>query len=223
MNKKQKPLFVTGNRSAMSLIEVIVAMAMASIVMLTVALLVQSGYKSWHQTYNNANRESLLDPLDTVTAFGSIGRKSNKTDYSLYTVNGGTFTKPVPQVNPEEILTGQAVEFRYWSTDLQAGMLSPTSTPDRYALFYLNGTDLKVDWGTNPPGGVNGTHQRTTSGITNTVTLAKNVTNIEFSHTSRDIAGDGKGCVRMKLEITDPTTHVTKTTLAATYIRNAWP
>jgi hypothetical protein len=55
--------------------------------------------------------------------------------------------------------------------------------------------------------------------------MAENVINLEFSHTTRNLAGDGKGCVRMNLMLADsnamgaPVTTVT----AATLLRNVWP
>jgi hypothetical protein len=193
--------------------------------MLSVAMLVQSGYKSWNQTYKTANADSQLDSIATTTSFGSIGRKSNKNDYYVYQVAGSTFTRKTPVANPEENLTGQAVEFRYWSTDLTAAMLTPTSVADKYALFYLNNGQLKLDIGTSTGGltggAINASHNRVA--CTNTTILAKHVTSVTFTHTTKDMAGDGNGCVRMNLTINDPADNKSKTVLAATYLRNVWP
>jgi len=222
-------------KNGFTLIEVIMAMAGGFIVMLTVAMLVQSGHTSWRKSYDAANCDSRLDSMSSITAFGSFGRKSNKKDYYVYSVSGTgtTFTRLTPVHNPDEILTGQAVEFRYWGTDLEADMLTPTSTADSYALFYLDyaqpgNIKLKLDisdahhGGAGPPA-INGAGHRITGAGLNTVTLASHVTSVEFSHTTIDMAGDGKGCVRMKLIINDPADNQTKTFLAATYIRNVWP
>ena len=81
-------------KNGFTLIEVIVAMAAGFIVMMTVAMLVQSGYRSWNKTYNTANADSRLDSIATTTSFGTIGRKSNKNDYYVYQVAGSTFTAP---------------------------------------------------------------------------------------------------------------------------------
>jgi prepilin-type N-terminal cleavage/methylation domain-containing protein len=220
-------------RNGFTLIELMVAIGLGCIVMLPVAMLIQSGYRSWNQTYATANCESQLDSIATTTSFGSIGRKSNKNDYYVYSVSGTTFTRVVTQVSdPEENLTGQAVEFRYWSTDLDDDMLTPTSVADKYALFYLDNSQpsnvqLKLDIGTStggPTGGaINTSKQRVTGTGVNTTTLAKHVTSVAFSHTTRDLAGDGKGCVRMNLIINDPNDKKSKTVIAATYIRNVWP
>jgi len=212
-------------RKGITLIEAIVAMAAACIVMLTAALLVSSGYRGWNQTFNNANRESRLGALDTMVALGAVGRKSNKVDYRLYAVTGGNFQRATPLVDPEEIVKGQAIEFRYWDTELDADIIRPDVNATAYALFYLDSANhkLKVDYGPYPPGGVSSGGNRITGGDIRTLTMAENVTSVEFSHTSRDMAGDGKGCVRMKLVITDPTDGSIKTTLAATLMRNVWP
>ncbi len=69
---------------------------------------------------------------------------------------------------------------------------------------------LKVDFGTSTGGPTGGAinaagHRVTGTGVT-TVILANNVTSVAFSHTAKDIAGDGYGCVRMNLVINDPQT-----------------
>ena len=213
----------------LTLVEMMVAMAAASIVMLSAAILVSSGYRAWNQTFNNANRESRLGALDTMIALGAVGRKSNKMDYCLYEVYGNHFEKVLPVYDPEEIVIGQAIEFRYWDTELDADLVDPTVTATAYALFYFDSDThkLKVDYGPydppGEPGGVNAADNKNTGGNIKTITLAENVTNVEFSHTTRDMDGDGKGCVRLKLVITDPTDGATKTTLAATLMRNVWP
>ena len=217
-------------RNGFTLIEIIVAMAAGFIVMLTVAMLVQSGYRSWNQTYRTANCDSRLDSIATTTSFGSIGRKSNKNDYYVYRVAGSTFSAPpLNLLDPDEILTGQAVEFRYWKDDLAASMLTPTSVADRYALFYLDNGQLKLDTGTSTGGSTGGAINAAGHRVTpiSTVTLAKNVTSVEFSHTKKTPAGGGLGCVRMRLVINDkdPANNKPKTVIviAATYIRNVWP
>jgi hypothetical protein len=211
--------------SGLTLIEAVVAMAAACIVMLTAALLVSSGYRGWNQTFENANRESRLGALDSMIALGSIGRKSNKMNYCLYRVDGAAYTKAVPLVDPEEVVKGQAIEFRYWGdTELDADLMNPATTATAYALFYLDGDKLKVDYCPSyPPGGINSSGHRVTGAGVTTVTLAKNVTSVEFSHTTKDMDGDGKGCVRMKLVTKDPKDDSVKTTLAATLMRNVWP
>ena len=108
-------------------------------------------------------------------------------------------------------------------------MLSPTSVADRYALFYVDSNQLDVDvsdhrmaatWppAINPANG----HRVTGTGIT-TIILASYVTSVAFTHTTKDMAGDGDGSVRMQLIINDPNDSQSKTFLAATCLRNIWP
>jgi hypothetical protein len=209
-------------------IELVVAMSAASIVMLTAALLVSSGYRSWKKTYDNANCEARLGAMDARVALGAIGRKSNKIDYRIYEFNGATYERVGvdPASHPDDILTGQAVEFRYWDDELNATYMNPATTATAYALFYLEDGQLKVDYGTydppDDPGGINSSGHRNTTNIS-TLTLAKNVTSVEFSHTAKNTTGDGYGCIRMKLIITDTTDNSSKTILAATFMRNVWP
>ncbi|MGB7582648.1 MAG: prepilin-type N-terminal cleavage/methylation domain-containing protein [Sedimentisphaerales bacterium] len=218
-------------RNGFTLIELMTATVVSCIVMLSVAMLVQSGYQSWNRTYNIADANSRLDSIGTITTFGSFGRKSNQKDYYVYSVAGSgsntTYTRVVPASLPDETLTGQAVEFRYWSTYLTSAMLAPTSVADSYAFFYLNNGQLNVDFGTStggPTGGaINAAGHRVTGNGVTTVILAHNVTSVAFSHTATDLAGDGNGCVRMNLVINDTLNNKIDTFLAATYLRNIWP
>lgn len=216
-------------KNGFTLIEIIIAMAAGLIVMLTVAMLLQSGYQSWKKIYDTANAGSRLDSIATTTSFGTIGRKSNKNDYYVYHVADGTFTAPsLNPLDPDEILRGQAVEFRYWGTDLEADMLAPTSSADSYALFYLDNGQLKLEisdaahGGIGPPA-INAAGHRVNGAGINTVILANHVTSVEFSHTKKTPAGGGLGCVRMNLTINDPNDKEPKIVIAATYLRNVWP
>lgn len=217
-------------RNGLTLIELMTAMVIGFIVMLPVAILVESGQKSWNKSYNAANCQSQLDSITSISTFGSFGRRANKKDYYVYSTAGTgsntTYTQVMPVGNPEQNLTGQAVEFRYWSTGLTAAMLSATSVTDSYALFYVDSNQLKVDFFTSQDGtiakAINVAKHRVTTGV-NTVILASYVTSVAFTHTTKDMAGDGYGSVRMKLIINDPNDGQTKTFLAATCLRNTWP
>jgi prepilin-type N-terminal cleavage/methylation domain-containing protein len=217
-------------RNGFTVIELMTAITLGCIVMIPVAMLVQSGQKSWNSSYNTANCQSQLDSIGSITSFCSFGRESNKKDYYVYSTAGSgsstTYTKVTPVANPEEILTGQAVEFRYWSTGLTAAMLSPTSVTDSYAFFYVDSNQLKVDFFTSTNGtiakAIDTAKHRITAGV-NTVILASNVTSVAFTHTTKDMAGDGYGSVCMKLIINSPADGQSKTFLAATCLRNVWP
>jgi prepilin-type N-terminal cleavage/methylation domain-containing protein len=220
-------------RNGFTLIELIMAMTLGCMIMLIVATLVVSGQKSWKKSYDKANCQSQLDSIGAISSFGGYGRKSNKKDYYVYSVSGTNFTQVMPVSNPEENLTGQAVEFRYWSSDVTANMLTPTSKADCYALFYLDNTQpanvkLMLDvsdptlGGFGPPAINTSRHRATGTGIT-TVILASYVYSVAFTHTTKDMAGDGYGSVRMRLVINNPADGGSKTFLAATCLRNTWP
>ena len=55
----------------------------------------------------------------TTLTFGSVGRKANRLSYRIYKVSGDTFLPALPQTSdPQEIVSGDAVEFRYWDVEL---------------------------------------------------------------------------------------------------------
>jgi hypothetical protein len=199
------------------------AMAAACIVVLTAGILLYSGQKSWLRTYNDNNCESRIGALNTMTALGALGRKSNRMNYHLYEVVGANYVQVLPKNEPEEVVIGQAVEFRYWDTELDADLMDKNKTATAYALFYLDNGELKIDFGPYPPGGIDGAGHRIAGPDITTVSLVKHVSSAEFSHTTRTMAGEGKGCIRMKLIIADPTDGSSKTVLAATLMRNIWP
>jgi prepilin-type N-terminal cleavage/methylation domain-containing protein len=214
LNKSQK---------GFTLIELVMAIVIASVVMMAVALLVYSGQKSWLRAFNTTNSEARLGSLDSMVALGAMGRKSNKVDYRLYKLVSGQYQRATPISNPEEPVIGDAIEFRYWDTELDADLMNPATTATAYAIFYLECGELKMSFGDYPPGGITEAGYIRTGGDVTTVTLTENVSSVEFGHTTRNMAGDGKGCIRMKLIIIDPIDGSAKTTLAATLMRNVWP
>ncbi len=72
-------------------------------------------------------------------------------DYKLYKIVGNKFVAAVPLVNPEEVVTGEAVEFHYWDKDLDADIMKTSIKGTAYALFYLDGDKLMLDTGPLPP------------------------------------------------------------------------
>ena len=219
-------------RSGLSLIELTTAMTVNVIVVLTVGVLLASGNRAWHSTYSLANKKIRQDALAITTALGSTGRKANRLNYIIYNVDGGMLTPETPQTSdPQEVVSGNAVEFRYWDvvcdqTD-SYNLMDPAKTATAYALFYLDGDTLKVDYGPYPPGAApEGGGSRNTSGVT-TMTLAENVSTDEdlevgaFSHTT--LNGVGQGCVRTNMILTDPDDGETIKVMTATLMRNIWP
>ncbi len=222
--KHQAGTGIKSSRSGLTMPELVISMATSLIVIMTAGLLVHSGYRNFNRVYESANNDTRVGTLNSMIALGAIGRKSNRMNYCLYNVDGGKFEKVLPSNAPEEVVTGQAVEFRYWDEELDAELVNPDTTATAYALFYLDDDNaLKIDFGPYPPGGVDAYGQKITNSQVTTVTLVRHLTSVEFSHTTRNMKGDGKGCVRMKLITTDPVDGSTKTALAATLMRNAWP
>jgi heptaprenylglyceryl phosphate synthase len=132
-------------------------MAISLMLFSAVGLLLISGNRAWQQTYNSAN-EKIKQDADAVTiAFGSMGRKANRLGYTIYNINGNTFIPAVPNPsNPQQVVSGNAVEFRYWDVEFDQTdshhVMDVTKIATAYALFYLKDGQLKVDYGPYPPG-----------------------------------------------------------------------
>jgi hypothetical protein len=217
-------------RTGLTLIELVAASAIDLIVMSAAAALLVSGHRGWSRAYGYANSNIQRNAVETMLAFGKIGRMSNKTDYVLYKVNSGTFTGPVlpPASDPQAVVFGDAVEFRHWDTDLahmsesqQKATMKADVTGNAYVLFYLEGGYLKVDRGRYPPGGVDGAGTKRTP--SSTQVLAENVQYLRFSHTTRNAQGDGQGCVKLEMRLHDTTRGTSITVETATLMRNVWP
>jgi len=213
-----------------TIIELVITMAISTMLISVVGILLVSGQRAWNRTYNSAHKQIKEDAQDVMITFSSIGRKSNRIDYTIYDITGSTFTPAVQQTSdPEEVISGDAVEFRYWDVELDSEdshqLMDVTKTATAYALFYLDDDKLKVDYGPYPPGAVpEGGGSKNSSDIM-TTTLAENVStdpNIgAFSHTT--LNGVGQGCVRINITLTDPEDGDSIRVMTATMLRNIWP
>jgi prepilin-type N-terminal cleavage/methylation domain-containing protein len=219
------------NNSGFTIIELVISMVISSILMLVIGVLVASSARGWQQNYDVAHKGIFEDATNIITTFTSVGRKSNSTNYKIYNSVGSVFT-PVVSATPgvETVVSGNAVEFRYWDVPLDQedshDIMNVSVTATAYALFYIQGTKLKVDYGPLPPGGV-----PATGGAKNTVgvksmTLAENVTVGPggcgaFSHT--ELSGKGKGSIRINLVLTDPEDGQTIRISNSVLLRNKWP
>jgi len=219
-------------RDGMTLIELTTAMMINVLVILTIGIMLVRGNRIWHKTYNLANKKIRQDAQAVTVAFGSMGRKANRLGYTIYNVNGNTLTPALPQTSdPQEIVSGDAVEFRYWDVGCDEtdshNLMDPTKIATAYALFYLDGETLKVDYGPYPPGAApQDGGNRNTSDVTTTILAEQASTdeNLEvgaFSHTT--LNGLGQGCVRTNIILTDPEDDETVKVLTATFMRNIWP
>ncbi len=213
-----------------SLIEMIVTLVMALIVTLAAGVLLVAGHRVWHQTYYSVHKKIKQDAQAVMLTFGKIGRKSNRIDYRIYKKDGDLFSPVLPEeMDTVEVVSGDAVEFRYWDVELDKSdshnLIDTSKTATAYALFYLDGDNLMVDYGQYPTGAVpEGGGLRNSSGIVTNV-LAENVsTNGDigaFSHTVDN--GVGKGCVRINIILTDPDDGEQVKVMTATMMRNVWP
>lgn len=216
-------------RTGTSLVELTITMVIGTMLVLVVGVLLASGQRSWNQTYNSVNKKTIQDAKAAMITFGITGRKANRTDYTLYTRTGDTYNPAQPQTADQEVVFGDAVEFRYWDVELDTSdshqLVDVSKTATAYGFFYTDDDKLKVDYGPYPPGAIpEGGGARNTTDVT-TLILAENVTvdpNIPpFSHTT--IGGIGQGSVRIGITLTDPQDGESVTLMTATLTRNIWP
>ena len=205
----------------MTLVELIIAVVASLIVILSVSILLVSGHRSWNYAFNYANGPIQVNALETMITFGSMGRKSNKSDYKLYQVSGDSFVPVLPAGADPEVVFGDAVEFRYWDTELNGSFMDIDITGNAYMLFYVEDGKLMVDRGPYPPGGVDSSGNKRDAASTRI--LAGNVEYAQFSHTTKNAAGDGKGCVKLDMRLYDPNEEQGITLKTATLMRNVWP
>ncbi len=215
--------------SGFTQMELVVVMILLVIPFLAVGILLAGGNRGWQQTYENVNSVHRQDSMAVSAAFSALGRRSNRANYKVYKVANGTFSRAVPP-DGQTIAAGQAVEFRYWATPFnpasaKADVMDISNTGTHYVLFYLDGKELKADYGkvSGDTGGVSSGGLRISS-ATRTEVLARGVdttSNDEiFSHTV--LGGVGSGAVRMNLTIQgdDGETVEVRT---ATFLRIMWP
>jgi len=215
--------------AGLTMVEMMVAMAVGLVPMLVVGVLLVGGQRAWERVYGSAHKKIQRDAQGVAISFSSIGRKANRLDYIIYTASGGTYTPAEPATLDQEVVRGDAVEFRFWDVELDQAdsnqLMDVTKQATAYAFFYLENRKLKVDYGPYPPGAVPaGSGSRNTTGVTTTI-LAENVTANSntgpFSHTT--ITRVGQGCVRINITLTDPQDGQTVTVKTATLLRNVWP
>ena len=218
-------------RCGFTLIEIVITSVISVIIILSAGVLLVGGNRAWQRTYNSANKKIKLDADAITIAFGSMGRRANRLNYFIYKVNGGVFTPALPQTANEEVVSGNAVEFRYWDVELDKtdshDLMDVAKMATAYALFYLDGKKMKVDYGPYPPGAVPaGGGGRNTAGV-RTIVLAENVSadpNSDaspFSHTT--VSKVGQGSVRINCLLTDPEDGEVINVKTSTFLRNIWP
>ncbi|MHC4631776.1 MAG: PulJ/GspJ family protein [Planctomycetota bacterium] len=218
-------------RGGFTLMELVVTMLISPTLALVVGILLVSGNRAWLRTFNATQNEIKQDAQAVTITFEKMARKTNRLGYTIYKVNGNVFAPAVPKTsNPQEVVFGDAVEFRYWNVALDKtdsyNVMDVTKTATAYALFYLDGNQLKLDYGPYPPGAVPaGGGSRNISGVTTKV-LADNAstgsnTASAFSHTT--LNGVGTGCVRINITLTGPEDNESVKVMTAGLVRSMWP
>jgi hypothetical protein len=159
-----------------------------------------------------------------------MGRKSNRISsggwqgYKIYANYNDT--APAPTIAGTLTATGNSAEFGYWSCDWDDAGFDPNTIVDKnkmytdYVEFYLKDGIFNAEYGVYNQ---NGQKVRNTA---RTEILAKNASAGTagmgvFSHTT-DGNGNGNGCVRINLKLTDPNGEVI-TVKTAALLRVIWP
>jgi len=212
------------------LVELVVSSVVALVLVFSVGMLLDGSNRAWLRTYESVHGPTPENAEIIIGAFGSIGRRSNRASYSLYEISQGVFTPALPDLaHPDAVVSGDAVEFRYWDVPLDSSdshnLMDAAKLATTYALFYLDGHRLKVDYGPYPPGAVPpGGGAKNTAGVT-TIVLAENVdadpAGGPFSHNT--VARAGQGSIRLNVILTNPENGETTKVMTAALMRNIWP
>lgn len=108
-----------------TLIELMITMAICTIVVLGLGVLMADSQKGWNKMYQRVYSDAVSDGYVAKIKFDSIVRKSSRGNFLI---------DPM----------GKWVEVYYYQ-DLKA------TVPDRYARFYESGDDLNVEYGRVDP------------------------------------------------------------------------
>jgi hypothetical protein len=112
-------------RTGLTLVELMVASAMATICMLAVGVVFSDSQKAWNETYTKANSAIMLDSHLASKAFEATIRKASCEKYSL---------------DP----AGHWVEVYYFASETSA-------TLDRYARLKVEGGEFYIERGSLNP------------------------------------------------------------------------
>lgn len=218
-------------RSGVTLVELMMAATISTLLVLGVGILLVGGQRFWQRTYSDSQKQIRQDVQAIMIKFGSMGRKSNCISsggwqgYKIYANHGDTV--PATTIPGTLIATGNAAEFGYWNCNWDDAGFNPSTIVDKnkactdYVEFYLTGSTFKAEYG------VYDYSQSGQKVPARTEILAQNASAGTagmgiFSHTT-DISGNGKGCVRISLKLTDPVDGKVITIKTATLLRVVWP
>lgn len=216
------------NQKAYTLIELVIAMAISSILVLASVMLLLGNNRAFNLVYASVNDPIQQDSRVITAAFGAMARKADRNDYHIYQIKQDTFIEAQPR-SGESIAAGQAVEFRYWSQpfyELSGGMdtMDINDTGTHYVLFYLQDEQLYVDYGRVIAGigAIQNGKRRTdgvlTSPLTDHVDTSRK-TEI-FSH--EKVGGAGNSCVCLDVTLVNDQGRTVEIKTAA-LLRIGWP
>ena len=150
--------FKTINKpNGFTLVELMVAMAAASVLVLGSGTVLVHSYRSWNNTYDKVYGDVATDGYVAKRAFAAAIRKSS-----------------IGAKEPVIGDSGQSLEVYYYSNTV-------SSKPDRYTRFYLQQSTLLADYGKLD----SFTDLPLTS--SRTVTLANNVNSVNFTVTGTNV------------------------------------
>jgi hypothetical protein len=183
-----------------TLIEVAMAAAIMMVPISAILVLLVRGHRDWVTGYNLANRQIEIDGHASAAIFDRVGRKSDYNNCEILRITKST----------QEAIMGEMVEFRYWGN--KRVTIDTGADPTEYSRFYLDRQNekLMVDYGSYPYGA--------SRRAARSVSIAENVTSVEFSRVRFNEIGHGS--VKMKLTLTDPDDGKMITIMAATLMRN---
>ena len=216
------------NQKAYSLVELVVAMALASILVLASGMLLLGNNRAFNLVYASVHEPIQQDSQVITTAFGAMARKADRNEYHVYRIVNDTFIDAVP-LPGESIAAGQAVEFRYWDQpfyELSGGMdtMDITDTGTNYVLFYLQDKQLYVDYGRvmNHVGAIQNGKRRTDGVLTNSLTdyVDTSASTEIFSH--EIVGGVGNACVSLDMTLVNDEGQTAEINTAA-LLRVGWP
>lgn len=199
------------NLKGFTLVECIVVVLLAAILVLASGILLAGNTRISQNIWLGSQNPLHQDAMAIMASIQSYGRRGNLGAYTIYRIQGNTFTKALPPAG-SSAAAGQALEIWYWQQDYNPltaddAILENSNVGTHYVLYYLDGKTLKADFGqiVNGVGGVENNRRRTasiqeTQILTEWVDINKNI-NI-FHH--QMTAGRGAGCVNTDISLKHP-------------------
>ena len=118
-------------RTGITLLEMMIAIIISTIVILAVAVSLVDSQKAWNTMYNNINSNVMVQSLTACKTFDAVVRPASSNNYSI---------------DP----AGNWVEVDYYSS-------SSVTTVDRYARFSYQNSQLTYEYGSLGPKATIGT------------------------------------------------------------------